>query len=460
MHLFRCSNMKRRRGQSSDSDKLAENWSFFDESPDELVFEILIRLPREAAVLCKAVCKRWCALISDGDYFITRFIHHRHHLLEADRPFSLVVQTNFLSVRPLPAQSERMILVQIISQKLFKGKLYEGIVDMRFIPCVQRPLPFQPMMHGPLEFQLEASCADLLLCSYNNPSTSLTVYHICNMVTRQWVALPPIRMDSKAADVGFLYDPVTCSVCNQGHTQSEFNALYNYRLVRIPLCRLFRVRIHSKLKIQIFSSKEGRWTNSVVPLPRSLRTRFGKSRMIAYNRMLHMLTDGGVIVFDPFRETQQVSRIIDLPVLSIPMLISSNICLGTSWGQLRLSIMSGEGADSALDVWELEDYKNGKWCMAYKISTQNLVFRGIKFNSDFCCCEVLAFHPNNRNIIYLGISKYQAQYVVQCDMQQKNRLKVLYQPKHLRGMCGGRLSWVNTFALVHHSWPTPMLSLA
>ncbi|KAL2527494.1 Uncharacterized protein Adt_12548 [Abeliophyllum distichum] len=311
--------MKSRRGQSSDSDKLEENWRFFGELPDELVFEILIRLPREAAVRFKAVCKRWCAVISDGDYFITRFIHHRHHLLEADRPFSLVVQTDFLSVRPLPAQSERMILVQIISKKLFKGKLYEGIVDMRFIPCVQRPLPFQPMMYGPLEFQLEASFADLLLCSYNNPSTSLTVYHICNMVTRQWVALPPIRMDSRAAAVGFLFDPVTCSLCNQGKTQSEFNALYNYRLVRIPLDRLFRVSFHSKLKIQIFSSEEDRWTNSVVPLPRSLNKRFGKSRMIAYNRMLHMLTGDGVIVFDPFRETQQVSRIIDLP-LSIPML--------------------------------------------------------------------------------------------------------------------------------------------
>ncbi|CAI9761639.1 unnamed protein product [Fraxinus pennsylvanica] len=50
-------------------------------------------------------------------------------------------------------------------------------------------------------------------------SSSMTVYHLCNVVTRQWVALPPIPMDSEAASVGFLCDPVPCYVCNQGQFQ-------------------------------------------------------------------------------------------------------------------------------------------------------------------------------------------------------------------------------------------------
>ncbi|KAL2514633.1 putative F-box/kelch-repeat protein [Forsythia ovata] len=289
------------------------------------------------------------------------------------------------------------------------------------------------MAYGPWEFQLETSCADLLLCSYSDRLSFKIIYYICNLLTKQWIALPPIPMDSVWVEVGFLCDSVGCLE-------------YKYRIVRI-------VETNSMFNVQIFSSEEGQWSKSFIPLSGILNTaKFMKIRMIAYNRMLHILSAHGVTVFDPFHKPPKVCRTIDLPV---DLTFSLCTCLGECRGRLRLGVQFGVILDSETDhnklnVWELEDYNNGKWCWAYKICIKNSVFQGLSIPNDRCwIIQILAFHPNNGNIVYLRIGIC----IVEYNMQQKK-----IETSCPIDICSN-FSLLKPVTLTHQNWPTTLPSL-
>ncbi|GAB4831207.1 hypothetical protein Ancab_005217 [Ancistrocladus abbreviatus] len=114
---------------------------------------------------------------------------------------------------------------------------------MSFLPCYNLTSNSNQQQWQPVEVEIVGSCDDLLLCSYSNPDYQI-IYYICNLLTRQWVELPPAPDGSLLADVGFVCDLLPCSLCDSNIQRGlgfslgfschvSNNAHYRYKVVRV-----------------------------------------------------------------------------------------------------------------------------------------------------------------------------------------------------------------------------------
>nr|GMD86696.1 F-box protein At5g49610-like [Ipomoea batatas] len=123
--------------------KLMKFSDFFSNLGENLLFEILSRLPSRAAIRLKLVCKSWCSLIS-SHYFITLFNHRRHYtsLPPIHHPYSPLSGFIF--------QSQFGISCGYTFTHHHDGDFRR--LDLSFLPCPQGAT-----------IELKASCADLIL---------------------------------------------------------------------------------------------------------------------------------------------------------------------------------------------------------------------------------------------------------------------------------------------------------
>ncbi|KAL6282196.1 hypothetical protein ACE6H2_013125 [Prunus campanulata] len=152
-----------------------------DDLPDIVLIEIICRLPRESAVVCRCVSKRWFSLLSSNTYFLRRFLCVQS---ENQKPISgTVIFTN-------PRQPG----------KFFSSEPPERKLSLSFLPCFQGSVSSsntQPIVVGAYN--------DLVLCC---PTMSFQRdYYICNPYTRQWDALPPAPRCHEEVRVGFISEP-------------------------------------------------------------------------------------------------------------------------------------------------------------------------------------------------------------------------------------------------------------
>lgn len=281
--------------------------NFFNNVGDSLLIEILGRLPSRAAIRLKSVCRRWRFLIS-SDYFMS-FFHHRRHdpslppLDDHDSlSYSMLIQL---------AYSDNLDLCLSLIRCRYTthgAKLYaHHRLDFSFLSCPQTKV------------ELKASCDDLVVCSFKN-----TFFYVCNLLTRQWVALPPAPHFIEQA-IGLLCLPVPkpCSI-NSCHRQCVHHK--KFMVVRIHRHDELGVP-QSKFKVQFFSSEEGEWRTRVVSSPQALTTFtfntcygtvWNKSYnyLVAHKGLLYWQICSSVVVFDPFNSPQTFSHVIDLPLES------------------------------------------------------------------------------------------------------------------------------------------------
>ena len=78
-------------------------------------------------------------------------------------------------------------------------------------------------------------------------SRSMTVYYVLNPITRQSMALPPLRR-SRSARIGFIF------------SYKKEQQYSSYRVMRIPKFK----GESTKFKVDIFSSDIGKWSESVL----------------------------------------------------------------------------------------------------------------------------------------------------------------------------------------------------
>ena len=146
-----------------------------DDLPIDLVLEILHRLDLKSATRCKSVSKEWCSVITDP-FFARCFVNYNNNsrpILD-HLPFTLLLQcTNWRT-------KNGHLLLPLEEEPYFKS--------LPYIPPM-----YQEQRHN--EFNIQASCHDLFLCSesavvsdHNTPF----FYHVINPITRQWTALPPL----------------------------------------------------------------------------------------------------------------------------------------------------------------------------------------------------------------------------------------------------------------------------
>ncbi|XP_019154533.1 PREDICTED: F-box protein At5g49610-like isoform X2 [Ipomoea nil] len=350
----------------------------FSNLGENLVVEILARLPCRTAIRLKLVCKTWCSLIS-SQYFITLFNHRRHDP----------------SLPPILHSSSACIIFQSqidpFSPIVCGGYPHPDAnlcgfrkLDLSFLPC---PDP-------QLRIYLKVSCADLILCAPICVLTTfpkfLSLFYVCNLVTKHWTALPPPpqfklseRKMPRAMSFGLLCVPAPCSLCTTPQqSQCVDNSRYNCVVVQIcvspPVSR-------GKYRLQLFSSQE--WKTLVISSPWPIKSLFllrSSVFLVPYKGMLHMLLSAYILVYDPYNSPEKISRAIYMPT----DMEAEGCCaqtLGVFEDRLRLTCTSALHSEIPIYyIWELENYDMGKWSLVRKV-----YFRGDMFLSNL---DLL--HPN------------------------------------------------------------------
>ncbi|CAK7339169.1 unnamed protein product [Dovyalis caffra] len=151
---------------------------------DDLITEILLRLPAKAVQKFKFVSKRWFSIIS-GTSFASRHTHLNSHTVSA-----LLLKVSFSFKKP-PAHK----YVSLYG----KSSVYFSCDFLDFDPS------------NPGCIYVSQSCNGLLLCSkcrWNFGELSEPINYIFNPTTRQFASLPPPPDDGKYFDsIRLVFDP-------------------------------------------------------------------------------------------------------------------------------------------------------------------------------------------------------------------------------------------------------------
>ncbi|GAB4849719.1 hypothetical protein Ancab_004515 [Ancistrocladus abbreviatus] len=446
---------------------------FFNNLSDCMLFEILIRVPVQSAVQYKTVCRRWYQLIS-SHYFISRSIHHGHlyyyhhtRSQSQSRPWStLVFQYRYSEGRPVRAISEHPLL---------SNRYHECNINMSFLPCYNLTSNSNHRQQQPVQVEIVASCDDLLLCSYTDPEDQI-IYYICNLLTRQWVELPPAPEGSVIADVGFVWDPLPCSLCDSNiqrglgfglgfscHVSS--NAHYRYKVVRVLRPSDGNALIYnpplSKVEIHVFCSDSSQWNKFVVNLcPRKLFLPPFGTHLVAHDRKLFWVAGSCIVALDPFRCPEAFChRVIGLPLKESGW--GSYKALGACQGCILLARITSHDINPTLRVWKLGDCNRSKWHLHYRIRLENLVIRGTRLVDSqksfrfMLIFKVLAFHPNEMDVLYFQLRHTVIRYNLKTGRQEFYK----FHSPNRRFMEYEAFGWHNAFPLVHHWVPSPVPSL-
>ncbi|CAN6585277.1 unnamed protein product [Malus baccata var. baccata] len=225
---------------------------YIDDLPDFVLVEILCRLPRESAVQCRCVSKRWFSLLSDN-YFRLCFLCVQDKK-QTPEPTTLIF-TNPKDARDFFTMSEQ----PLVAENQGRPRSF----SLSFLPCFQRPVDTPDK-----EPIVVAACRDLVLCCAAKTSSD---YYVCNPSTKQWDAIPSLSHQCchEEAWVGFICEPYYYKKeCREDGNDSrkeksntfQLNVESRYRIVRFTHSSLPQP---SKIKLEIFTSKTGKWTEHI-----------------------------------------------------------------------------------------------------------------------------------------------------------------------------------------------------
>lgn len=270
--------------ENSDVHKRRKRRTATDDLPIDLVFEILHRLDLKSATRCKSVSKEWCSVITHP-FFVRCFVNSRPIVDHHHWPFTLLLQYTNRRTK------NGHLLLPLEEEPYYKS--------LPYIPPM-----YQEQRHS--EFNIQASCHDLFLCSasasavVSDHNTTPFFYYVINPITRQWTALPPLPDQYTASVVvrrpriGFICNSC-CDILLHHHQQLSF------RVMLIPEFE----GVSTEFKVYIFSSDTSKWSESVVlcPAPHGFRLGLFAFPAVPYNGLLFWWSRNGFLVgFDPYKE--------------------------------------------------------------------------------------------------------------------------------------------------------------
>lgn len=276
--------------------------------PDEVILQILARLPVKSLFKTKTVCKLWYRLASDK-YFIRLYDE-----VSGKSP---------------------MVLVEISDSTELKSSLI----------CVDN-------LRGVSEFSLDflkdrvkvrASCNGLLCCS-SIPDKG--VYYVCNPMTREFKLLPKSRErpvtrfypDGEATLVG-----LACDL-----SRDKFN------VVLAGHHRTFGHRPDGTFICLIFDSESNKW-RKFLSFQEDNFTHMNRNQVVFVNGALHWLT-GSCSYILALDLDYEIWRKISLP---------DEVCYGTG---NRVYLLESSGclsviqiSDAWMKIWVMKDYERELW---------------------------------------------------------------------------------------------------
>ncbi|WVZ62209.1 hypothetical protein U9M48_011979 [Paspalum notatum var. saurae] len=333
--------------------------------PDELLVEILSRVPVKSLCLSKCVSKAWRDLIADP--------LHRKKLPQTLEGFF------FCSYRS--AAGTGLAAYACTGAATAAVSLTWWLVG-RPSPPVNPSFSFlAPLVESPPSIEILHSCNGLLLLRRGRiPPWD---YVVCNPATEEWVAVPSSRSssddppevedDENFSDTFLIFDPVVSS---------------HFKLLQYLL----------KLRLRTYSSETGVWTGRSGER-RRLEEGGGNGQRVSFdgvaplgsayvNGMLHFIA----FLVEEGSSAGQGHRVT----------FSIGLHVGQSQGRLCCMGNDMEDNSAKINIWVLEDYDKEEWVMKHTVSYSHLF--GIsrwQLGFDY---NVVAIHPD-RNLVFIVVRR-------------------------------------------------------
>ncbi|CAM8989441.1 hypothetical protein QQ045_009091 [Rhodiola kirilowii] len=284
--------------------------------PDEIVVQILARLPIKSLIRAKSVCKLWYKLCSDK-YLVKLF--------------------NEMSLR------NRMVFVEVSdSSPESKHRLI----------CID-------YMRGVSEFSLgflgervrvRASCNGLLCCV---SVADLGVYYVCNPMTREFKLLP--SCSDRAVTRFYPYTEATLVglACD--------TVKHSYSVVLAGYHRSFCRRPENTFMCKVYNSESGKW-RKFASLQDASFTHMSKIQVVFINGMLHWLAACYSFVLLMDLSCDVWKKIL------LPLELSHESGTRVYLLQLDESLSVIQISDSWMNIWVLSNYENQEWTMVGQVS--------------------------------------------------------------------------------------------
>ncbi|KXG39079.1 F-box protein At5g07610 isoform X2 [Sorghum bicolor] len=316
---------------------------------DDIIVEILSRLPVKSICRFKCVSWHWYGLITHSEHrkkipqtlsgFFYGFVHHRGRFNREEN--DIIIFSDFMDIT-------------VREELLFLD-------------------PSLPFLTGYRQIIPKTCCNGLLFCLCRKvfPRDEAN-YVVCNPATEKWFVLPESDYDSGACAYRFRFDP---AISSHFHVFQILEEDQGYGFIAVA-------------GVNIYSSETGAWSRKANGWGNNLQ--LVDSIEFFFKGMLHLMTN----CFKLLAVDTQGKICRTIPLLETMCaenfctdIFSSNLTLiGQSRGQLYY-FNTRERDLSVLSVWILEDYDSDEWIFKYNISTSQLFGeKGLGF-------ALIAIHP-------------------------------------------------------------------
>ncbi|KAL6973506.1 hypothetical protein U1Q18_027693 [Sarracenia purpurea var. burkii] len=313
----------KRRGSSNSHGQL--NRGIVD-LPEEIISNILSRLPTETILICGVVCKTWYTMTQDP-CFIKELI-------------GLQNQPTRLIAKALPGTEIKDTLSHLVLIDIEKRKT--------------RRIPIEKMLE---DLQIMCSCNGLLCLASRKKLDPVVIY---NPITRERVILPPSNLKSSVYrhEVGLGFDPSTG----------------NYKVVRAYTGFSCRRKVR---KFEIISLGESSWRD--LNAPRSILNRDGWG-VVFWKAALYWTMNKGIsTIIVQFDLSDEKFRVISFP----RYFSSRHVSLGLIEVGGHLTLVQNNS--SVVKFWRITENEVGQdpsFCL------QDTFDSHVKWGGGFCCSFV------------------------------------------------------------------------
>ncbi|VAH84448.1 unnamed protein product [Triticum turgidum subsp. durum] len=316
--------------------------------PDDLLVEIISRVPYKSTCCCKCVSTRWRDLISHPD--------HREKL-----PGSTLAGF-FYKTCGIGRNPRFPHVYQSVS-----GNWCPLDASLSFLPECE-------------ELDILDCCSGLLLCrrrtapkAWDDPGT--LEYVVCNPATERWVSVPATEYSWFLNDARLGFDPAV---------SSHFHVFELVTAVALNLNNKYDYRIE---EVGIYSSKAGGWTHQIVwDDPTEILCLSGGA---FFDGVLYLRSDSNTVAAI---DVQGNYRIIPVPTSPDARGVPN---VYVSRGQLYLT----DHGSSELSIWVLEDSISEN-CWTLKLKVSYLQLFGVEYSSAREHYGVISAHPED-NVIFI-----------------------------------------------------------
>ncbi|PON69300.1 F-box domain containing protein [Parasponia andersonii] len=448
---------KKKRLHLGDGAASASASLFMSVIPDDVLLEILIRLPDSKAVIhCGLVCKRWFSGVSRSrlSYFVQKFNHHhrqrrQHNSSDSQLPFTLLMRgSHDASAGPFHSS-----LADVPCYPFFSDKSRM----LRSSPWLS-PRCYLDFLGGHI-LRVLSSFEDLLLLTAGH----LKHLWVCNPLTRQLALLPdppPTHRQNQLYRCGFVCEP-NCS-CNERLGEVSPCSYYCNCSIKYRVALIHMDESDLVFHAAVFSSEAGKWTKSTFMF--SVRLHLWHFTPVGCNGIIYWLLFEnnkyeGIAAFDPFKGTGgglQQCRLIGLPVefgRGWRNKGDNKACLGVVLGRLRLCQFYRDKRvySFVLKAWELDaTASSSSTSSSSSSSSWDLIHHVRLEEAQRMSLFLIALHSEDGDAFFFTHVVGSDRDICQCKIGRENFEHVCEFPK-FKEDTGPDLC---VFTLVHPWWPT------